>query len=126
MTAILSVIKNLVAEYNSSIEFRLAIFIGLTFAIGLAPSLYWVYFGLIGWPHPYITHTGPLWATRYGDLLCWGNNALLCIFPIFTLALATSNLQVKRNSFAYFCLALPFIQVAWGILNAVFLLLLLE
>jgi hypothetical protein len=107
-------------------EFWLAIIAGLTVSLGLAPSAYWIYFDRIGWPHPYITHYGPLWGTRGGHLLCWGNIAFLCIFPLITLVLAAKRLSVKRDFFSYLYLALPFAQFFGGILNLMFLLTLLD
>lgn len=107
-------------------EFWLAILVGVTLAVGFAPSAYWIYFDYIGWPHPYITHNGPLWGTLYGDLLCWGNFALLCAFPLLTLPLAVKRLSAQRTLFSYLCLALPLAQIFGGLLNLVFLVMLLD
>jgi hypothetical protein len=107
-------------------ELWLALVMGLTLSIGLAPMAYWVYFQMIGWPHPYITHTGPLWGTSYGYQLCWGNMALLCAFPLISLPLAANHRKAKHNTFSRLCLVLPLVQVILGLLNVVFLLGLLE
>jgi len=107
-------------------EFWLNILCGLSVSVGLAPSAYWIYFDRIGWPHPYITHNGPLWGTLGGDLLCWGNIAFLCIFPLITLFLIRRRLGVKRDFYAHLYLVLPLAQILGGILNLMFLLTLLD
>lgn len=112
--------------HKSGSETWLAIIAGLTISLGLAPSAYWIYFDRIGWPHPYITHYGPLWGTLGGDLLCLGNLVFLGIFPFITLFLAVKHVRVKRDFFSYLYFALPFVQFLGGIVNLIFLLSLLD
>lgn len=112
--------------HKSESEIWLAIITGLTVSLGLAPSAYWLYFDSSGWPHPYITHFGPLWATLGGNLLCLENMVFLGIFPFITLFLAVKHMRVKRDFFSNLYFALPFIQFLGGIVNLIFLLSLLD
>ena len=105
---------------------RLGVTWRMAWSLGLAPSAYWLYFDSIGWPHPYITHFGPLWATLGGNLLCLGNLVFLVPFPCITLFLAVKHMRVKRDFFSYFYFALPFIQFLGGIVNLIFLVNLLD
>lgn len=108
------------------LEFLLAVMVGVTLAVGMTPVGYVVYFHLLGWPHPYVTHTGPLWGTDYGDHLLQINQALLCLFPVLTLPLAIGTVKFRPTLLAYGGLALPGMQIVWGLLNYLPLALLLQ
>jgi len=101
---------------------------GITLPIVLAPSIYVVYFYFQGWPHTYITHTGPLRYTPYGDLVCFGNFFLLFALPIITLFLGKTILRAdqKKSRYADLLFALPFGQVLFGLLNLIPLALLFD
>ena len=118
----LSNIKNWV----NKLEFWLAIIMGLTLSLGLAPVTYAVYFERVGSPHSSLTHTGPLWATSFGYQLWWANIALICAFPAVTLILVATHHEVKRSNLFYLWFILPLVQFIWGLVNMVIVYGLLE
>lgn len=85
-------------------ETLLAILVGCTAAMAPAPWVAKWYYTAIGWPHSYITHTGPIKFTSYGDLLCWGDLGLMLVFPLLALGLGLAHLRPKRTRLLWLCL----------------------
>ena len=107
-----SYIKNWI---NNKPEFCLAMITGLSLSIGLAPMIYMVYFERVGSHRPFMI--GPLRATSFGDLLCCGNIALLCVFPIISWFLATNYRKMKPDNISNLLFILPVMQFIWGLVS---------
>ena len=105
-------------KYHS--EFWLAVLVGLTLALGLAPSIYSTYFIFIGWPSYY--NGGPLYRSGYSDFLCCENSVLLFVFPLITWLLLATRPQVNQPALIFLYSVLPLIQIYWGMLNILLLL----
>lgn len=110
-------ITNLRKTSPNFLRVLLAIDLGATFALGLLPLAYYLYFRFWGWPHPYITHWGPLWGTAYGLLLFRIDLVLLIGLPITTVMLALISLALDRKAVSRWWLLLPIVQILWAILN---------